>query len=235
MIRKAKGLLLSLSIGLVLLYIFALLNSKLLFPGLRERALTFLIPMIILTAIAYADFIKPSALFLLLFSFGVLGFFILAFHTSLFGFLSYESLSAFFIMAGIIFYEYGIDSRYMILPALLLLWLCPFLLIYKFSAAAEAAAIYAFYFLVIGVALQLVDLRKEHKVKLAFESASVAFFSKWNLFAGIVLVLFFGVAALIGLAPWIRVLAIYFGTILVMGYFFKYLGVSKKKKVNTKK
>jgi len=233
MIRQAKGLLLSLSIGLVLLYIFALLNSPLLFPGLRERTLTFLIPIVILTIIAYADFIK-SALFLLLFSFGALGLFILAFHTSLFGFLSYESLAVFFIMAGIIFYGSGIDSRYMVLPALLLLWLCPFLLLYKFSAAAEAAAIYAFYFLVIGVALQFVALRKEPKIKLAFESAAIVFFSKWNLFVGIALVILYGLAVLIGLPPWIRVLAIYFGTILVIGYFFKYLGFSKAKKVNTK-
>jgi hypothetical protein len=230
MIRKAKGLLLSLSIGLMLLYIFALVNSKLLFPGLRERALTFLIPVVILTIIAYANVRKLSGLFVLLFSLGVLGFFILAFHISLLGFLSYESLAVFFIMAGIIFFEYGIDSRYMILSALLLLWLCPFLLIYKFSAAAEAAAIYAFYFLVIGVALQLADLRKEHKVKLRFESASIVFFSKWNLIVGIVLVIFFGVAALIRLSPWIRVLAVYFGTILVIGYLFKYLDFSEAKK-----
>jgi hypothetical protein len=167
---------------------------------------------------------------LLLSSFGILGFFILAFHTSLLGFLSFESLAVFFIMAGIIFYGAGIDSRYMILPALLLLWLCPFLLFYKFSAAAEAAAIYAFYFLVIGVALQLVELRNKHKIKLAFESAAIAFFSKWNLIAGIALIILYGLAALIGLPPWIRALAIYFGTILVIGYFFKYLGFSKAKK-----
>jgi hypothetical protein len=133
-------------------------------------------------------------------------------------------------MAGIIFFEYGIDSRYMVLPALLLLWLCPFLLIYKFSAAAEAAAIYAFYFLVIGVTLQLVDLRKKPKIKLAFESAAIIFFSKWNLFAGIALVILYGLAALIGLPPWIRVLAIYFGIILIIGYFFKHMDFSEAKK-----
>ena len=50
-----------------------------------------------------------------------------------------------------------LDSRISIGSALVLLMACPFLLMFYYEALAENAAVYAYYFLVIGVVLQIKD------------------------------------------------------------------------------
>ncbi|MEI6058684.1 MAG: hypothetical protein WCP89_02835 [archaeon] len=73
------------------------------------------------------------------------------------------------ILVTMIFYDFKIDSRFLILPALLLLGYVPFLLIGKQNAFAELLAIYVYYFLVVGVVLQIIENVKEIGTRLDFE------------------------------------------------------------------
>ena len=75
-----------------------------------------------------------------------------------------------FIVCAVIFYDFKIDSRFMILPALLLLTYIPFLLIGKYNQIAETTAIYVYYFLVVGVATQLAEHIRQKQSALDFNS-----------------------------------------------------------------
>ncbi len=160
-------------------------------------------------------------------SYSIIGVFTLLFYTGLWKALNVELLFVCFVLAGILFFAYRIDARYMILPAILLLWLCPFLLIYKFNNGAEAAAIYAFYFLVIGVLLEFGELRKNYTTAFAFVHTGRLFFSRVFLFVGIALLLVFGVGTILGLSSVIRVLTLYLGTVLIFGYLLKYFALAE--------
>ncbi|MFH0815008.1 MAG: hypothetical protein V1902_02970 [Candidatus Falkowbacteria bacterium] len=59
----------------------------------------------------------------------------------------------------------GIDSRISAGIALALLATCPILLILKKNAIAEQSAVFAYYFLVIVVITQIIELRRESKTK----------------------------------------------------------------------
>lgn len=83
-----------------------------------------------------------------------------------------------FALAGVVFYDFRIDSRFMILPALLLLGYVPFLLIGKQDKIAETAAIYVYYFLVIGVAMQFAEYIKKSELKFEFDAAAKKFLLK---------------------------------------------------------
>lgn len=74
-----------------------------------------------------------------------------------------------FIVATVIIYDSSIDSRFLILPALLLLGYIPFLLIGKYNAIAENIAIYVYYFLVCGVVLQVVEHMRKIEPKVSFD------------------------------------------------------------------
>lgn len=74
-----------------------------------------------------------------------------------------------FVIATIVFYDFKIDSRFLILPALLLLGYIPFLLIGQFNVLAELVAIYVYYFLVVGVILQLFEYRNNQDLNIDFE------------------------------------------------------------------
>lgn len=75
-----------------------------------------------------------------------------------------------FLLSAIIFYDAKIDSRYLILPSLILLGYVPFLLVGKFEAIAETIAIYVYYYLVVGVGLQFIEYLKDYESKLIFEN-----------------------------------------------------------------
>jgi hypothetical protein len=75
-----------------------------------------------------------------------------------------------FVVSAVVFYDSKIDSRFLIFPALLLLGYVPFLLIAKQSAFAETAAIYVYYFLVVGVGLQVIEHLKNTKNSVDFGS-----------------------------------------------------------------
>ena len=76
-----------------------------------------------------------------------------------------------FVIAGVIFYDSKIDSRFLIFPALILLGYIPFFLVAKQNALAETIAIYVYYFLVVGVGLQVAESvkNKEFQYSLDFE------------------------------------------------------------------
>ena len=74
-----------------------------------------------------------------------------------------------FIIATVIVYDSRIDSRFLILPALILLGYIPFLLIGKFNILAENIAIYVYYFLVCGVVLQVMEHLKKITNTLDFD------------------------------------------------------------------
>ena len=98
-----------------------------------------------------------------------------------------------FLLCSVVFYDLRIDSRFMILPALLLLGYVPFLLIGEFEKIAELAAIYVYYFLVAGVALQVIEHAKNTVPMLEFEKtlSYVLLKLKWSNF-----VIAFGIASI---------------------------------------
>ncbi|MCG2718774.1 MAG: hypothetical protein L6408_08080 [Nanoarchaeota archaeon] len=83
--------------------------------------------------------------------------------------MSVEWEFLFFITAAILFGFFKIDSRILILPAILTLAFIPFLLIIKNQALAETLAIYVYYLLVVGVILQIVEYKRKSKNKLDLE------------------------------------------------------------------
>lgn len=75
-----------------------------------------------------------------------------------------------FFIASVIIYDAKIDSRFLILPSLLLLSYIPFLLIGKFNVLAETIAIYVYYFLVCGVILQIIENIRKTENRLDFDN-----------------------------------------------------------------
>lgn len=63
-----------------------------------------------------------------------------------------------FIVSAVVFYKFKIDPRFLIIPAIPLLALCPLLLIAGKDVLANSIAIYAFYFLIIGLSLQFIEM-----------------------------------------------------------------------------
>jgi len=72
-----------------------------------------------------------------------------------------DFLILFYALISILFI---LDSRYSAGAALVFLAACPVLLIFKYDAAAESSAIFAYYFLVITVLTQIIEIRKEKQV-----------------------------------------------------------------------
>ena len=72
-----------------------------------------------------------------------------------------ESIILLMLFCFFLFFKY--DSRYIAVMALMSLASCPFLLIFKKELAAEQMAIYAYYFLVMTVILQIAEYRREIK------------------------------------------------------------------------
>ena len=83
-----------------------------------------------------------------------------------------------FLLITVIFYDFKIDSRFLILPALLLLGYIPFLLIGAQKEIAEITAVYVYYFLVVGVALQIIEHCKKTENSIEFDKFIETFISK---------------------------------------------------------
>ncbi len=75
-----------------------------------------------------------------------------------------------FLAAAVVLYDSRIDCRFLVLPALMLLAYIPFLLIGKQNSLAEKFAVYVYYFLVVGVGLQLAEYMGKKENLLNFES-----------------------------------------------------------------
>jgi hypothetical protein len=102
----------------------------------------------------------------------------------------------FFIMT-IVFYDFKIDSRFLILPALILLGYVPFLLIGKLNPLAETIAIYVYYFLVVGVGLQIFEHIKEIRNSIDFETFFNQIMKKHNLINTLLII--FGLISIIAI------------------------------------
>ena len=72
---------------------------------------------------------------------------------------SYEAIALWMLFFSFLFY--GWENRIIAGFALLFLASCPFLLIYKREDLAETMAIYAYYFLVMTVVLQIAELKRD--------------------------------------------------------------------------
>jgi len=142
-----------------------------------------------------------------------------------------------FIILAIIFYLLKIDSRFLILPALLLLSFVPFLLTIKYSVLAENLAIYVYYFLVVGVIMQFVEVMKKKEPKIDFSVIMTYLYKKirWVSFFvlfGIVALVFFGLKYLIkseGFIIWIVLFAYLAGMCLLV---FLYSLLNKKSRLS---
>lgn len=96
--------------------------------------------------------------------------FFLIYGTILFAKASVEVEFISFIITTVIFGLARIDSRFLILPALLHLWLAPFMLMNDFKDIAETTAVYAYYYLVIGVLLQFIEFKFDIKNTIDLEA-----------------------------------------------------------------
>ena len=137
--------------------------------------------------------------------------------TSLFEILNIESVFLFFIFAGFLCYFFDIDSRYLILPAILSLWLCPFLLVYELESLAETVAIYVYYFLVVGVILQFIEFKLDYKFRLEFEKLKVIF-TKFNLFLGLFWLVFFSIFHFLKFEKFTKAISLYLGVTFIIIY-----------------
>jgi len=130
---------------------------------------------------------------------GIVLFYILIGINMYFGNHTYSVEIAFigFILLTVAFYFIKIDSRFLILPAILLLGFIPFLLTIKQNVLAENLAIYVYYFLVVGVILQFIEMRKKTEPKVDFSEITKYVYKKvrWVSFFvlfGVVSLVFFG-------------------------------------------
>ena len=94
-----------------------------------------------------------------------------------------------FIIATVLFYDFKIDSRFLILPALLLLGYIPFLLIGAQKEIAESIAVFVYYFLVVGVVLQIIEHVKKIENSIDFDGIIKEILKKANW---IILIMIFG-------------------------------------------
>lgn len=81
----------------------------------------------------------------------------------IFYFFSLKATALWFLF--LMFLAYKWDSRIIAVLALISLVICPFLLIADKETVAEKIAIYAYYFLVMTVILQIMELVREKKLK----------------------------------------------------------------------
>ncbi|MDD4354235.1 MAG: hypothetical protein PHN56_07325 [Candidatus Nanoarchaeia archaeon] len=102
-----------------------------------------------------------------------------------------------FIFLALIFYFLRIDSRFLILPAIILLGFIPLLLYIYQKALAENIAVFVYYFLVVGVVLQIIEMAKDREPKFDFSDIARYVYRKikWIRFGcifGIITLIFFG-------------------------------------------
>ena len=102
--------------------------------------------------------------------------------TMLFGgrYFSIELAFLAFIFSAVVFYDFKVDSRFLILPGLLVLGYIPFLLIAKQNPLAENAAVYVYYFLVVGVVMQIFESFRKKENYLDFERVIVKILERMN-------------------------------------------------------
>jgi len=146
--------------------------------------------------------------------------------------LNIDYLFLVFIAISLPFPFLKIDSRYLIFVAILFLWLCPFLLLYNLNANANDIAVFAYYFLVIGVVMQIIDTRKNHKTNLDFSEIKKIIHRKYTLLSGLAVTFAYFLGMIIKIAPQYESLTFYAGTTLLALWASKYFvenGTGQKK------
>lgn len=83
-----------------------------------------------------------------------------------------------FVISAVMLYDSKIDSRFLMFPALLLLGYIPFLLIGIQKEIAENVAIYVYYFLIIGIILQIIEYSKKTQNSIDFNKFIETFINK---------------------------------------------------------
>ncbi len=92
-----------------------------------------------------------------------------ALYASFNGYFSVEWVLLILLISALIFFLFRIDSRFLILGGIVCLSYCPFLLIQQFDAYAETFAVYAYFFLISGVLLQIIELSFKRSKKIDFD------------------------------------------------------------------
>ena len=127
-----------------------------------------------------------------------------------------------FVLSGVFFFLSRTDSRLLILPAILLLWLCAFLLAFGFEIAAEEAAIYAYYFLVVGVILQFTEYKLQYKIKYDLSLVKDYFYQKKTLSYALLWFAVFIVSLFLE-KDYLRPFSLFFATTLFIGHSLRYV------------
>ncbi len=83
-----------------------------------------------------------------------------------------------FIIGTIILYDFKIDPAFMAFPAILIFGYIFFLSFGKNNEIISIFAVYAFYFLISGIFLMVIDLMLERKIELYFEASFKKFLNK---------------------------------------------------------
>ena len=133
--------------------------------------------------------------------------------------ISFEWLFLIYFIVFLLFLVNKIDARYFIFNAILLLWLAPFLLVYKLDA--EPAAIYAYYFLIIGVILQIIEFKINYKVNQNFSKLQIS--RGFSLIQCLIWIIVFIVSNIMHLRSIIKSFSLYLFSIFFILYLIKSL------------
>ena len=166
--------------------------------------------------------VKRLATYTLLFSYLIVVILIFLFQYKLVH-LSFELLFLSFVLSGLLFYFFRIDSRYLILPAIFLLWFIPFLLKYKLENAAEATAIYVYYFLVVGIILKFIEFKFNYKANIKFELVKNILFDKNIIYFSIFWAILFMLSHLFNLSNVSKAISLYVGVTLLIIYCVQFV------------
>ena len=167
--------------------------------------------------------IERLALRALLFSYIIIIIPIILFQYKLVNFLSIEWLFLPFVLSGLIFYFFRIDSRYFILSAVLLLGLCPFLLIYGLEKNAEATATYIYYFLVIGILLRILEFKFNYKEHVGLETIAHFWFNHKMIYFSVFWAILFICSYIFNLANTSKAMSLYLSIAFLIIYYLKFL------------
>lgn len=127
----------------------------------------------------------------------------------------------FYIFCLMIFYFFRIDSRFLVFLAILLFGLSPFLLYSGFEQIADLVAIYAFYFLILTLILQLNEFRSNYKLVVNFKEANKFLFNKLNIYIALVCLIFVVISSISGILSLLKIIALYFSIIFLILHFIE--------------
>ena len=147
-----------------------------------------------------------------------------------FGVISVSSEILFipFVLVALGFFMFKFDSRFLILSAILYLWLAAFFLAYDYENTANNLAIFAYYFLVVGVLLQFIEFKLDYVLKIELESLKRVLFSPFMLYSGIVSLIVFVNARLLLGNILLEIVSLYLGITAIIIYFIRYLEYDTK-------